>query len=231
MKYSLILCCLSRSPLELLKLASDKHLTWKTSFLLALASAKMVSELHGLSFRGRHSRGWRSCMFSFLPDFVAQTQNPSIPDSRFKEFSITSLHDFVEDDQDELLLCLIRALRKCLSWTEQFHPWIEGLFVSTGHVKKRVTCNTISFQLRSVISMARASTSEEDCRSLRVRAYEVRKVATSLLFKRNCAVHQVLKAETWSSQSTFSAFYLRDVTHRHLDTFSIGPEVAAQQVV
>ena len=66
---------------------------------------------------------------------------------------------------------------------------------------------------------------------LRVRAHEVRKVAMSLLFERNCAVHQVLKAETWSAQSTFSSFYLRDVIHRHLDRFSIGPMVAAQQVV
>ena len=39
-----------------------------------------------------------------------------------------------------------------------------------------------------------------------------------------------MKAETWSAQSTFSS-YLRDVTHRHLDTFSIGPVVAAQQVM
>ena len=60
--------------------------------------------------------------------------------------------------------------------------------------------------------------------------HEVRKV-TSLLFKRNCAVHQVLKVGTWSAQSAFSSFCLRDVTHRHLDTFSIGPVVAAQQVV
>ena len=34
-----------------------------------------------------------------------------------------------------------------------------------------------------------------------------------------------------SAQSTFSSSYLRDVTHRHLDTFSIGPVVADQQVV
>ena len=103
--------------------------------------------------------------------------------------------------------------------------------MSTGRVKKRVFRNTISFWLRSVISMAHASASEEDCCALRVRAHEVRKVATSLLFKRNCAVHQVLKVGTWSSRSTFSAFYLRDVTHRHLDTFSIGSVVAAQQVM
>ena len=98
-------------------------------------------------------------------------------------------------------------------------------------MKKRVSRNTISFWLHLVISMAHASASEEDCRALRVRAHKVRKVAMSLLFKRNCAVHQVLKAGTWSFQSIFSAFYLRDVTHRHLDTFSFGPVLAAQQVM
>ena len=53
---SFVLRCLSRSPFQLLKLASDKHLTWKTSFLLALVLAKRVSELHGLSFSVCHLR-------------------------------------------------------------------------------------------------------------------------------------------------------------------------------
>ena len=69
---SLVLWCLSWPPFKPLKLASDKHPTWKM-FLLALALAKRVSELHGLFFLCvcvHHSRGWRSCTFSFLPDFV-----------------------------------------------------------------------------------------------------------------------------------------------------------------
>ena len=89
--------------------------------------------------------------------------------------------------------------------------------------------NTVSFWLRSVISFAYLSVSEKDCRVLQIRDHEVRKVTTSL-FKRNCAVHQVLKVGTWSAQST-STSCLRDVTHRHLDMFSIVPVVAAQQVV
>ena len=96
---SFVLRCLSRPPFEPFKLASDKHLTWKTSFLLALASAKRVSELHDLSSRVRHSQGWKSYTFSFLPDFVAKTQNPSVPDSCFEEFSVPSLDDFVGDDR------------------------------------------------------------------------------------------------------------------------------------
>ena len=162
---------------------------------------------------------------------MAKTYNPSVPYSYFEEFYVPSLDDSVRDDREELLLCPISALRKYLSRTEQYRPGIEGLFVSTGRSKKRVSHNTISFWLRSVISMAHASASEEGCHSLRIRAHEVRKVATSLLFKRNCAVHQVLKVGAWSAQSTFSAFYLRDVLHRYLDTFSIGSVVAAQQVM
>ena len=138
--FSLVLLCLSRPPFEPLKLTSDKHLTWKKSFLLALVSAKRVSELHGLSFRICHSCGWRSCTFSFLLGFIAKTQNPSVPDSRFEEFTIPSLDDFVGGDRDELL-CPICALRKYLSWTEHFRPGIESLFVSTGHIKKRVLRN------------------------------------------------------------------------------------------
>ena len=53
---SLVLRCLCRPPFEPCKLASNKHFTWKTSFLLALASTKRVSELHGLSFCVRHSQ-------------------------------------------------------------------------------------------------------------------------------------------------------------------------------
>ena len=188
---SLILRCLSRPPFEPLMLASDKHLTWKTSFLLALASDKRVSELHCLSFRVCHLRGWKSCTFLFLHDYVAKTQNPSIPDSCFEEFLVPSLDYFVGDDKAELLMCPIRALRRYLSRKEQYRPGIEGLFISTRRRKKRVPHNTISFWLCSVISMAHASASEEDCCSLRVRVHEVRKVATSLLFKRRGIVRSI----------------------------------------
>ena len=37
-------------PHELMKLSLDKHLSWKTCFLLVFASAKKVSEFHWLSY-------------------------------------------------------------------------------------------------------------------------------------------------------------------------------------
>ena len=58
--------------------------------------------------------------------------------------------------------------------------------------------NAFKFWIRSVIDYTYASSFKEDCRFLRVKASEVWKVATSSLFRRNCAIHEVLKAGTWS---------------------------------
>ena len=77
--------------------------------LLALTLANRVSGLHGISFYVQHSQEWNSCTFSFVPDFVAKTQNSLIHDPRFEVFTILSLDNFMDGDRDEFLLCPIRA--------------------------------------------------------------------------------------------------------------------------
>ena len=63
------------------------------------------------------------------------------------------------------------------------------------------------------------------------RAREMRGIAPSILFRKNFAVDQVLKAGTWRRHTTFTRHYLRDIAHKSLDTFHLGPVVAAQAVV
>ena len=58
-----------------------------------------------------------SFTFSFVPEFVAKTQNPSESDPKFGEFNI-HLSDFV-DGERESLLCPVRALKKYISRTER----------------------------------------------------------------------------------------------------------------
>ncbi|MGL5405356.1 MAG: hypothetical protein ACRDAX_00930, partial [Propionibacteriaceae bacterium] len=214
-----------------LRESSDRDLTLKTLFLLALASAKRVGELHGLSYDVRHSRGWGSVTLDFVPNFVAKTQKPSIPDDRFESFTIPSLMDFTDNDADEMLLCPVRALRRYLKRTRHLRPECRRLFVSTGVTKKEVSKNTLSFWLREVIRRAYEADGSDDIRTSRPRAHEVRSIGPSLAFRKNFSVAQVLKAGVWSNQTTFTSFYLRDIAHRSLDTFSLGPVVAAQQVV
>ena len=156
--------------------------------------------------------------FSFMPDFVAKTQNPSVFDSRFESFTVPSLQDFTDGDQDEMLLCPVRSIREYLRRTREFRPELPRLFLSTGRRRKMVSKNTLAFWLREVIRKAYVSSG--------VRAHETRSIAPSAVFKRNFAVGQVMRAGVWSRQTTFTSFYLRDVTHRSLDTFSLGPVVA-----
>ena len=66
---------------------------------------------------------------------------------------------------------------------------------------------------------------------MKAKMHEVRNIGTSLLFKINFAVQQVLRAGMWKSQTLFTSFSLRDVIPRSSDTFSVGPVVVVEQDV
>ena len=57
---------------------------------------------------------------------MAKNQNHSISDC-LEEFIIPPLHNIVDGDQDEMLLCPIRGMKKYLSRTEKFRPACKNL--------------------------------------------------------------------------------------------------------
>ena len=188
---------------------------------------KGLRELHGFSSRVLHLQGWKSCTISHVPIFVAKIQNSSVHDLKFK-FTVPSLDEFMGGDSDGFLLCPIGSLKKYLSQMKQYFPDSTSSFVSTSKRKKRLSWN-ISFRIWLAINHAYTSASEEDYRSLRT--HKVQKVATSLLYRRNCVIHHLLKAVTWPSQSAISVFYIWDALHRHRDTISITSVVVAIESV
>ena len=98
-------------------------------------------------------------------------------------------------------------------------------------MKKAINKNTISYWIRQVINNAYENSQERDLEQVKVTAHEVRAIATSLLFKKNSSLRDVMKAASWRSHTTFASVYLRDVTHKSLDLHTLGPVVAAQQLV
>ena len=87
-----------------------------------------------------------------------------------------------------------------------------------------------SFWLRKMISRAyELSGTEQPVPT--PRAHETSGIAPSLLYKKNFPVDQVLKVGTWRRHTTFTRHYLRDLAHKSLDTFHLGPVVAAQALV
>ena len=80
---SLVLQSLTGAPYEPLRMCEERFLARKTLFLLALASAKRIGELHALSYRVSHTRDWGEVSFSYVTGFVAKTQDPSSLAPRF----------------------------------------------------------------------------------------------------------------------------------------------------
>ena len=85
---ALVLQRLANQPYELIREAEERFLAQKTLFLIALASAKRVGELHALSYRVSHSTDWKEVSLSFVPGFVAKTQDQSSFDPRFENFTV-----------------------------------------------------------------------------------------------------------------------------------------------
>ena len=84
--------------------------------------------------------------------FVIKTQHSSIYDSRFEEFMVPLIDDFIGGDRDEILLCPVHAVRWYVSWTEQYHPGISSLSISTSERKKQASQNINLFWIRLVIN-------------------------------------------------------------------------------
>ena len=80
---TLVLLSLTCAPYEPLRTSDECFLAQKTLFLLALASAKRIGELHV-----SHSRDWGEVSFPFVAGFVAKTQDPSSSAPRFEGFTV-----------------------------------------------------------------------------------------------------------------------------------------------
>ena len=201
-------------------------LAQKTFFLLALASAKRVGKLHALSHHISHFRDWGEVSFTYIAGFVVKMQDPSSSAPRFEGFIVPALPN-TSTNHSERLLCPVRAVRCYLDRTAAHRPRCERLFVTAGRCTKEISKNTVSFWLRKTISGA-YQLSGSSVLDPPPRARETRGIALSLLFKRNFAVAQVLNAGTWCRHTTFTHHYLRDLAHRSLETFHLGPLVAAR---
>ena len=222
---ALVLQSLTGAPYEPLRTCEERFLAQKKLFLLALASAKRIGELHVLSHRVSHTRVWAEVSFSFISGFVAKTQDPSSLAPRFEGFSVPALPN-ARKNRNGRLLCPVRAVRCYLDRTAAHRPLCERLFVTAGRSKKEISKTTVSFWLQKTISRAYGLSGTAQPVPA-PRAHETRGIAPSLLFKKNFAVDQVLKACTWRRHTTFTRHYLRDLAHRSLDTFHLGPVVAA----
>ena len=141
---TLVLQSLTQAQYEPLRTSDERFLAQKTLFLLALASAKWIGELHALSHRIFHSRDRVEVSFTFVAGFVAKTQGPSSSAPWFEGFIVLALPN-MSTNHNGRLSCPVQAVRCYLDRTAAHRPRCERLFVNTGRSTKEITKNTVSF--------------------------------------------------------------------------------------
>ena len=210
---SMVLEALSLHPFEPLGSISLKLLSLKTALLLALASAKRVSELHALSV---HS----SCAkFSLSGDKVSLKPNPAFMPKCFPAFTsevleLSAFHPppFASPEDQRLnALCPVRALRAYMTRTSAFRK-SDQLFVSWAppHRGSPISKQRLSHWLVDAITMAYEAKGVQPPEG--IRAHSTRGLATSWALFRGVSLQDVCSAASWASPHTFVRYYQLDVT-------------------
>ena len=226
---SCVLWSFTKKPYEPLGKASLLHLTWKTVFLLTMASAKRRSEIHALSEESTHFRFNPDGSATFLCQmgFLAKTQLPTVAS---KPFTIPSLSkDLARSDPDRTL-CPVRALRFYLDRVKPLRHGRKRLFIPVKG-KQDVSAASISRWIASAIRLAYSELTDQDLSFLQIRPHELRALSSSWAFINNASLDDILSAASWRQASTFSTFYLRSFSASQGGLLSLGPLVAAQRVV
>ena len=230
---ALVLQVLTKPPFEPLKEIDLKHLTWKTVFLLTLASGQRRSEIHALVRRTlQRQAGWNSVTIYPDPAFIAKTQLAGRMGDVVQGVTIPALSQYTGPGMaQDLKLCPVRALKEYIRRTDPIRGDRKLLFLSYQKGRKEeVARATISRWLKSTILACYEGADEDDRRVHQVKAHQVRAMATSWAFHRNASMEKILLAGSWKSHTTFTSYYLRNLSLIRDEMLQLGPIVAALHV-
>ena len=227
---SCVLSSLCSEPYEPLHKASRFHLTLKTVFLLALATAKRVSEIHAFSMDSGHLRFNQSdgsVSLRTQTGFLAKNQLPSVcPD----DILVQNLARTIKFNDFNRLLCPVRALKRYLKVTEPIRKNRKRLFLPLKG-DHDITKGSISGWISNTIRLAYKKLSKSKIALLKIKAHELRALSASWSYMNKIPIEDIIKTAVWSSHSTFAKFYLRDLNTQGENLRLMGPVVSAQKVV
>ena len=227
---SVVLSHLKSEDYEPLEDVTLQRLTVKTVFLVAMASAARISELHALQadLLRFEVRDGGSASLGLAPDFVCKNQ---AADERGRTFQIPSLGALADPDSDtDLSLCPVRALRVYTERTRTFRDGRRRLFIPHSlRSSKEIDRRALAVYLRSAVLDAYKAAGLDP--PARANPHEIRAVSATMAYHCNIAVADILKGCFWHSNEVFANHYLRDLSTEDLAGVSrLGPQVFAQQL-
>ena len=226
-----VLSHMCKAPFEPLVKASLFHLSVKRVFLVTLATARRVSEVHAFAIDSDHlgfSNLDGSLILRTQVGFLAKNQLPSrAPDS----ITIPKLSNFCrKSDNFNRMLCPVRAVKIYLNKTKSLRKHRKRLFIPT-QGDQDLAKSTLSRWVKYAIKHAYGSISKNPNRLFKPRAHELRALSASWAYMNYIPLEEILKSTVWSSSSLFASHYLRDFREQTENLRAMGPIIAAQKVV
>ena len=231
---ALVLHALTKQPFEPLGKASLKLLTFKTVFLLTLASGKRRSEVHAWTHSSlSYKENWSQVTLAPSTAFLAKNQLASDGPAAIKPVVIPALKPQLDKSlTQDRSLCPVRALKFYLDRTKDLRKNKNLLFVAIKEGFTRdISRATISSWLKQTILLAYENSDSESQQLYQVKARDVRSMAASLAFKGGISLNEILQACFWKSHNTFTNFYLKDLCWHNGQILKLGPIVSAQHVI
>ncbi|XP_073411192.1 uncharacterized protein [Dendrobates tinctorius] len=215
---TLVLDAFTQAPFEPISSASVKSLSLKTAMLVALVSARRVSDLHALSVDPPF-------LLTTRDSLILKTDPSYLPKraTKFHRSQEICLPSFYENPstQDEEKYHTLDVKRAVLAYLDRTSPWRQSrsLFVSFQGSRKgsAVTSGTISRWIRDAITMAYLTEGEDP--PLGIKAHSTRAISSSWAKRANVPIEQICKDATWSSPSTFYSHYRLDLSSTEDLTF------------
>ncbi|XP_044137194.1 uncharacterized protein LOC122928435 isoform X1 [Bufo gargarizans] len=203
---NLVLKALTSPPFEPMVESSIRNLTLKLVMLIALTSARRVSELQAVSINPpfmsiREDRVILRPDPKFIPKVPSRTNRVQeivlpvfFPDPKTEEEDRWHLLD--------VRRCLIHYLERSKDWRKT-----SSLFVLFAGARKGNTASksTIARWIRELISLAYSCSGLSPPLSLK--AHSTRAMSTSWAERSNVSIVQICRAATWASPSTFYKHY------------------------
>ena len=196
-------------------------LSYKTAFLIALASGRRVSEISnfsGLKEDISHSQDG-SISLKFLPEFLAKNQ---VPGDSSPPILIKPLNKAVDPQEEDISICPVRALKEYRRRTDPIRsPRQRALFISVNPAHDSdLSRASISRWLKNLICSAYKALARDGKKQSNpisqpksIRAHEIRAWAATMASK-TTPLPEVMKAAYWKTSTVFIRHYLRDVSRR-----------------
>ena len=225
---TLILMALRNPPYEPLHKATRKSVTLKAAFLTQLALAARPCELAKFSRLVGVTR--RGCTLTPLPGATLKSTNPETV-RMMRDVFVPSLYDISGGIEEEMLLCPVRVLRRYEEMVATLRVKGQPFFLPYSGSRGKVSANTISTWIRTVIRDAYGALGPADLKLAGRTAHEVRALAASWAEFNNVPLIDILSNCNWKSPTLFSSCYYRDLASISEAMAAVGTIVTAGRVI